>query len=90
VIVTFLERLCAASGHRFRPLCFFVVHQDAWWLGHNPARAAAAPVHCEMRERFESGVKGLPFPSAVHVPESAAPENAASRATRRKRQAKSA
>jgi hypothetical protein len=83
-MVTYLERLCTALGHRFAPLCSFVVRQDGWWLRRNSARAGAAPFHCELRERFESGMSGLPFASA-------APESVASlEEERSERRAKSA
>jgi hypothetical protein len=94
VILTFLERLCTASDHRLGPLCNFIVRRDEWWRGRNPASRNASPLHCEKRERFESGMNALPFPAAPQVAEPAAPEPtaepAAAHAVRREREVKSA
>jgi hypothetical protein len=95
VIVTFLERLCSSSGHRFGPLCSFVVRRDEWWLGRNQARATASQMHREMRERYESAMIDLPFPSAADVPAPAGADVPVTKAAaplprRRGRQAKSA
>jgi hypothetical protein len=102
VIVTFLERLCSSSGHRFRPLCSYVVRRDDWWLGRNQARATASETHRQMRDRYESAMIDLPFPSAADVPAPAEPDVPAPKAAaaaapapapltrRRGRQAKSA
>jgi hypothetical protein len=58
VMVSFLERLCNLTEHSCGPLCAWIVRCDPWW---RESRTTSAK-HRELRDRFEGGVAGLPFP----------------------------